>query len=108
MPYTIYQNRDFWFETIPSGNPLTLGVFLHFTNVEQPKTAGVILLGTGGQAPPHTTTFFETACEMEDPRTLHPIAFRVHTHGLGQFFLPPSARRVARFCLVHDTKSGKM
>jgi peptidylglycine monooxygenase len=66
---------------------LTPGVFLHFTDVEQPKTAGVILLGTGGQAPPHTTTFFETACEMEDPRTIHPIAFRVHTHGLGKFLL---------------------
>ncbi len=40
-------------------------------------------MGTGGLAPPHTTTFFETACKMEDPRTIHPLAFRVHTHGLG-------------------------
>ena len=55
--------------------------------MEQPKTAGVILLGTGGQAPPHTTTFFETACEMEDPRTIHPLAFRTHAHALGKITL---------------------
>jgi len=59
-------------------------VFLHFTEKPQPKTAGVILMGTGGVAPPHTTTFFETACKMEDPRTIHPLAFRAHTHGLGK------------------------
>lgn len=35
-------------------------------------------------APPHTTTFFETACEMEDSRVIHPFAFRVHTHSLGK------------------------
>lgn len=60
------------------------GVILHYTEKEQPKTAGVILLGTGGMAPAHSTTFFETACSVEDARTIHPFAFRTHTHSLGQ------------------------
>ncbi len=48
------------------------------------QVAGVLLLGTGGLAPPHSTTFFETACEIEDNRPIHPFAFRTHTHSLGQ------------------------
>merc|ERR1712117_254291 len=46
--------------------------------------SGVILLGTGGSAPAHSTTFFETSCDIEDPRTIHPFAFRTHTHSLGK------------------------
>jgi len=60
------------------------GVFLEYTETEQPKTAGVLLMGTGGFALPHSTTYFETSCEMEDPRTMHPFAFRTHTHSLGK------------------------
>jgi len=60
------------------------GVFLEFTEQKQPKTAGVILLGTGGYAPKHSTTYFETSCKMTDPRPLHPFAFRTHTHALGK------------------------
>ena len=59
------------------------GVFLEYTSQPQPKTAGVLLLGTAGQIPAHSTTFFETACEIEEPRDIHPFAFRVHTHALG-------------------------
>ena len=60
------------------------GIFLEYTQEPQPKVAGVLLLGTGGLAPPHSTTFFESACEIEDERELHPFAFRTHTHGLGK------------------------
>jgi len=60
------------------------GVFLQYTDEEQPKTAGVLLLGTGGLAPPHSTTYFESACEIQDGRDIHPFAFRTHTHGLGK------------------------
>ena len=60
------------------------GVFLEYTSQPQPKTAGVLLLGTAGQIPAHSTTFFETACEIEEPRDIHPFAFRVHTHALGE------------------------
>ena len=60
------------------------GVILQYTEQQQPKTAGVLLLGTGGSAPAHSTTFFETSCDIEDPRTIHPFAFRTHTHSLGE------------------------
>ena len=60
------------------------GVILEFTEQEQPKTAGVLLMGTGGSAPAHSTTYFETACEVQDRRTVHPFAFRTHTHSLGK------------------------
>ena len=63
------------------------GVFLEYTEQEQPKTAGVLLLGTGGNAPAHTTTYFETSCEIEDSRQIHPFAFRTHTHSLGKKIL---------------------
>ena len=59
------------------------GIFLHYTRHPQPKTAGVLLLGTSGFAPKKSTTFFETACQMNDDREIHPFAFRTHTHSLG-------------------------
>jgi len=34
--------------------------------------------------PAHSTTFFETACTVDDARTIHPFAFRTHTHSLGK------------------------
>jgi hypothetical protein len=61
------------------------GVFLEYTDVQQPKVAGVLLLGTAGMAPARSTTFFESACEVEDPRQIHPFAFRTHTHRWGRF-----------------------
>lgn len=61
------------------------GIFLEVTSKEQPKTAGVMLLATNGMALPHSTTFFETACEIEDDQELHPFAFRTHTHSLGKY-----------------------
>jgi len=60
------------------------GVILHYTEQQQSQTAGIILLGTSGMAPAHSTTFFETACNVEDARQIHPFAFRTHTHSLGQ------------------------
>ena len=63
------------------------GVFLQYTEQEQPKAAGILLLGTSGSAPPRTTTFFETSCEIQDSRTIHPFAFRTHTHSLGKVCL---------------------
>jgi peptidylglycine monooxygenase len=60
------------------------GIFLHYTRHMQPKSAGVLLLGTSGFAPKHSTTYFETACQMDDDREIHPFAFRTHTHSLGK------------------------
>ncbi|XP_040581267.1 peptidylglycine alpha-hydroxylating monooxygenase [Lepeophtheirus salmonis] len=67
---------------LPSGDDS--GVYIKFTDKYQPKEAGVLLLGTGGFAPAHSTTFFETSCEVRDDREIHPFAFRTHTHGLGR------------------------
>ena len=50
----------------------------------QPKSAGVLLLGTGGRINPHSIEYMETACEIKDNVVLHPFAFRTHTHSLGK------------------------
>ena len=63
------------------------GVILRYTEHHLPRTAGVLLLGTGGSAPAHSTTYFETSCDIEDSRIIHPFAFRTHTHSLGEFCL---------------------
>jgi Copper type II ascorbate-dependent monooxygenase, C-terminal domain len=46
----------------------------------QPKRAGVYLMGTGGQIPPHSVTYMETACSYVEPFVMHPFAFRTHAH----------------------------
>lgn len=48
------------------------------------KRAGVYLLGTSGSIPPRDEEKMETACTMEQPVTIHPFAFRTHTHALGK------------------------
>ena len=62
----------------------TSGVVLHYTNVPQPKSAGVLFLGTNGRYPAQTTTNSEVACSLKEDKVIHPFAFRVHTHGLGR------------------------
>ena len=42
------------------------------------------VLETGGMVLPRTTTYMEAACTLATPLTLHPFAFRVHTHELGR------------------------
>lgn len=83
IKYLVLQVHYGKLDNLPSSGDDS-GVFLQFTEKPQPKVAGVLLLGTGGLAPPHSTTFFETACEIDDPRVIHPFAYRVHTHSLGK------------------------
>lgn len=59
------------------------GIFLHYTERQLDKLAGVILLGTGGSIPPKTTEHMETSCWIKERKTIHPFAYRTHTHGLG-------------------------
>ena len=75
IKYLVLQVHYAHIDTIPEQGDDS-GVVLHYTETPQPQTAGVILMGTGGMAPAHTTTFFETACTVEDARTIHPFAFR--------------------------------
>lgn len=61
------------------------GLTLHMTEKPQPKRMGIYLLGTGGEIPPHSVTYMETACGVSSPvPTMHPFAFRVHTHQHGK------------------------
>jgi len=48
------------------------------------KTAGVLLLGTGGMMSKKSTADFDTACYMDEDIKLHPFAFRTHTHRHGK------------------------
>ena len=48
------------------------------------KQAGVLLLGTAGIVPPMTTEHMESACEINEAKTIYPFAYRTHTHSLGK------------------------
>lgn len=48
------------------------------------KLAGVLLMGTAGMIPPMAVEHMETACEISENKTIHPIAYRTHTHSLGK------------------------
>jgi len=60
------------------------GVVLSYTNRPQAKRAGVYFVGTGGMIAPRTTTYMEAACKLNTDLTIHPFAFRTHTHALGR------------------------
>lgn len=62
----------------------TSGVLIHFTNVPQPKSAGVYMTATQGVFPAGQTTKSEAACPIRTNQVIHPFAFRVHTHALGR------------------------
>ena len=47
------------------------------------KLAGVLLLGTAGAIAPRKVEHMETDCRIEEPKVIHPFAFRTHTHELG-------------------------
>ncbi|KAM7285306.1 peptidylglycine alpha-hydroxylating monooxygenase [Ixodes scapularis] len=51
---------------------------------EVKRTAGVYGLDTGGMIPANSYGHLEAACQINDNVTLHPFAFRVHTHILGK------------------------
>nr|XP_006812439.1 PREDICTED: peptidyl-glycine alpha-amidating monooxygenase-like [Saccoglossus kowalevskii] len=53
-------------------------------NVWQPKLAGVYLMAAYGTIPnTGKEVYQEVACLYEDKPTMHPFAFRTHTHSLG-------------------------
>lgn len=47
------------------------------------KSAGILLVETGGRIPAHSEEHMEGSCLMSEPLTLHPFAYRTHTHHLG-------------------------
>lgn len=60
------------------------GVFIHYTTEQLRKLAGVLLMGTSGVIPPMAKEKMETACEITEKKTIHPFAYRTHTHSLGR------------------------
>ena len=60
------------------------GVVLSYTDQPQRKRAGVYFVGTNGMIPARTTTYMEAACRLATSLTIHPFAFRTHTHALGR------------------------
>lgn len=60
------------------------GVFIHYTTEPLKKLAGVLLMGTSGVIPPLKKEYMETACEINEKKTMYPFAYRTHTHSLGK------------------------
>lgn len=60
------------------------GVFLKYTEQRQPKTAGVLLMGTNGRIPANSVEYMETSCKISEDKVIYPFAFRTHTHALGR------------------------
>jgi peptidylglycine monooxygenase len=60
------------------------GVFIHYTTEPLKKLAGVLLMGTSGVIPPLKKENMETACEINEKKTIYPFAYRTHTHSLGK------------------------
>lgn len=60
------------------------GIVLATAAKPTPKTAGILLVGSAGEIPAHSAAYWEGACEYDQPLTLHPFAFRVHTHYRGK------------------------
>ncbi|XP_057674520.1 peptidylglycine alpha-amidating monooxygenase isoform X2 [Corythoichthys intestinalis] len=61
------------------------GVTLEMTSTPQPFTAGIYLLGSVGTVihPGNIVTNADVACDYTS-HTIHPFAFRTHTHRLGK------------------------
>jgi Copper type II ascorbate-dependent monooxygenase, C-terminal domain len=59
-------------------------IYTYAIMCRQPKRAGVYLMGTGGEIPPQSVTYMETACEYTEPFVMHPFAFRTHAHQHGK------------------------
>lgn len=55
-----------------------------FLTFSMTKQAGVLLLGTGGYIPPNKVEHMETLCDIRENKTIHPFAYRTHTHSLGR------------------------
>ena len=59
------------------------GVIVQYTDVPQPKIAGVLRTEAAGTYPAMTTTYNEAACQLTEDLVIHPFRYEVHTHNLG-------------------------
>lgn len=84
IQYLVLQVHYSHIDHFKDGSTDDSGVFLHYTLRPLNKLAGVFLLGTSGVIPPRVTTYMETSCTIRENKTIHPIAYRTHTHSLGK------------------------
>ncbi|XP_078037904.1 peptidylglycine-alpha-hydroxylating monooxygenase [Augochlora pura] len=84
IKYLVLQVHYSHIDHFKDGSTDDSGVFLYYTLRPLNKLAGVLLLGSAGAVPPKSTTFMETACMIKENKTIHPIAYRTHTHSLGK------------------------
>ncbi|PAA74629.1 hypothetical protein BOX15_Mlig014389g3 [Macrostomum lignano] len=60
------------------------GVKMTYQTTPSPKLGGVHISLTDGVIPAHSVTHMETSCSYDGQTTLHPFAFRTHTHSHGR------------------------
>ncbi|KAG7213297.1 hypothetical protein KM043_002596 [Ampulex compressa] len=84
IKYLVLQVHYAHIDHFEDGSTDDSGVFLHYTLHPLNKLAGVLLLGTGGVIPPKSTEYMESACMLRENKTIHPFAYRTHTHSLGK------------------------
>lgn len=84
IQYLVLQVHYAHIDRFKDGSTDDSGVFLHYTTRPLNKLAGVILLGTGGVIPAGETVHMEASCPITENKTIHPIAYRTHTHSLGK------------------------
>jgi len=68
----------------PMDHPDYSGLTLQSTTQRMPKSAGVLLMVTGGMIKANSKENFETACLVDENVEIHPFAFRTHTHQRGK------------------------
>ncbi|XP_047741070.1 peptidylglycine alpha-hydroxylating monooxygenase [Hyalella azteca] len=84
IKYLVLQVHYASMEPFTDGATDDSGVFVYYKEKPQPRSAGVLLLGTGGRILPQSVEYMETACTIEEDKVIHPFAFRTHTHSLGR------------------------
>ncbi|KZC09096.1 Peptidylglycine alpha-hydroxylating monooxygenase [Dufourea novaeangliae] len=84
IKYLVLQVHYAHIDVFKDGRTDDSGVFLYYTLRPLNKLAGVLLLGSSGEIAPRSTTYMETACMIKENKTIHPIAYRTHTHSLGK------------------------
>ncbi|XP_039276410.1 peptidylglycine alpha-hydroxylating monooxygenase [Nilaparvata lugens] len=84
IQYLVLQVHYAHIDSFKDGSTDDSGIFLHYTEEPMKRLAGVILLGTSGMIPPMSTEHMEAKCQIKENKTIHPFAFRTHTHSLGK------------------------
>lgn len=84
IAYLVLQVHYAHIDHFKDGKTDDSGIILRYTRQPLTKLAGVFVLGTSGSIPPRRTEKMETACTIKERKTIHPFAYRIHTHSLGK------------------------